>query len=347
MKIAYIIPSLSQVGPVILLQNLIKGLLCDNHNADISVFYFDNICEVQLPCTTKQINFNTPINFDEYDIIHTHCFRADRYVIKWRKKINRAKIVTTIHQDTYESFRYDYPPIIAYLLTRYWLYLQKKFDLITAISHQIENRYSKYLCGKSMTIHNGVNVEKGIINSNIISQINNFKLKYRLMGSYAKIVERKGLDQLIDILHELKDVGLVIMGDGPYKKTLQQLIEKRGLQQQILFLPSTAYPYLYLENIDIYCMPSYSEGFGLAMVEAALVGKAIVCSDLPSFHEIFSPDEACFFELRNKQSLLNAINKAFQEKEFLGEKCLKRAKTDFTYSVMAKNYYSAYERLLK
>jgi hypothetical protein len=43
-------------------------------------------------------------------------------------------------------------------------------------------------------------------------------------------------------------------------------------------------------------MPSYSEGFGLAMVEAALAQKKsiVVLELLPSLHEIFSENEVCF-----------------------------------------------------
>ena len=41
----------------------------------------------------------TLIDFEQYDIIHSHCLRPDMYIARWKKKINRAKLVSTLHQD--------------------------------------------------------------------------------------------------------------------------------------------------------------------------------------------------------------------------------------------------------
>ena len=96
----------------------------------------------------------------------------------------------------------------------------------------------------------------------------------------------------------------------------------------------------------MYVMPSYSEGFGLSMVEAALAKKAIVCSNLPSFYEIFPNDEASFFELNNIGSLKNAIGKAYEAKEDLGERAYKRSCEYFTSKKMAENHLIFYKRMM-
>ena len=66
-------------------------------------------------------------------------------------------------------------------------------------------------------------------------------------------------------------------------------------------------------------MPSYSEGFPLAMLEAASMQKAIVCSDIPVFREIFSEQEIVTFELDNTNSLRDALITARREKEKLAK----------------------------
>lgn len=93
-------------------------------------------------------------------------------------------------------------------------------------------------------------------------------------------------------------------------------------------------------------MPSYSEGFGLAMVEAALAKKAIVCSDIPSFHEIFSNGEACFFELDNIESLQKAIGLASENSEQYGIRAYTRAMSEFTTQKMAENHLKYYQSLI-
>ena len=98
--------------------------------------------------------------------------------------------------------------------------------------------------------------------------------------------------------------------------------------------------------MDIYMMPSYSEGFGLAMVEAALAKKSIVCSNLPSFHEIFTEREVSFFELDDKVSLIQAIENAYAEIDAKGNLASVRANQFFTAEIMAENHLRYYNMLL-
>ena len=106
MKIAYIVPSLQPTGPIILVQSLSKYL--GECGCDIDIYYFDgNTKQLDFACKTYQIAFSDPIDFDSYDIVHSHCFRADLYVNKHKKLIHTAKTLSTLHQDTYISFTYD------------------------------------------------------------------------------------------------------------------------------------------------------------------------------------------------------------------------------------------------
>ena len=94
-------------------------------------------------------------------------------------------------------------------------------------------------------------------------------------------------------------------------------------------------------------MSSYSEGFGLAMVEAALVHKPIVCSDIPSFHEIFEENEVAFFELDNIDSLLTAIKKINNDLNSYSKLSYNKAYKFFTDKIMALNHYKYYSKHLK
>lgn len=349
-KIAFIIPSLTCKGPVVVLHNIIRGLVSAYKNEICpTVYYFDD-CEDALTfnCPVEKISFHHPVKFEEYDIIHAHCFRADRYVAKWRRKIKKARIITTIHQDTYQSFKYIFPSIVAYAVTRYWLHIQNKFDVVTTISQQIQDQYANYLSTRVVTLYNGIDIEPDQEKDDeYAAAIRQMKRNgYKTIGTYAYVVERKGIDQIIHVLHELPHFALIVIGDGPYKQHLSELVGKLQLQDRVLFLPHIAHPYLYMDDIDIYCMPSYSEGFGLAMAEAAMVGKAVVCSDLPSFREIFPGGEACFFELRNKHSLIKALQTAYENRVQYGELCKARVEQNFTCSIMVDNYVKLYRQVI-
>lgn len=347
MRIAFIVPSLQPTGPIILVQSLSKYL--KECGCDIDIYYFDgNTKLLEFKCNTFQIAFSDPIDFDSYDIVHSHCFRADLYVNKHKRLIHKSKSLSTLHQDTYISFTYDYCKPLAHLLTAYWLHIQSKNDMVVAISNQLRDSYRTRLKGKLVTLYNGVDiVSADNLDESYLNQISSLKQKgYKLLGTCAKIVKRKGISQVLLALKELPNYAFVIIGDGPEKEVLIQTARQLEVVDRVLFLSHVDTPYNYLEDIDVYMMTSYSEGFGLAMVEAALKGKAIVCSNIPSFHEIFEEAEACFFELDNTLSLIEAINNAYNTKDVLSYKSQEKATKVFTAEKMAERHMLLYEQLV-
>ena len=74
----------------------------------------------------------------------------------------------------------------------------------------------------------------------------------------------------------------------------------------------------------------------LAMLEAASMGKAIVCSDIPVFDEVFSDTEVSRFKNDDADSLKMAVERAILEKGILGE----NAKARFDKDYSAENFYN-------
>jgi glycosyltransferase involved in cell wall biosynthesis len=349
MRIAYILPSLINQGPGIVVHSLIKELL--QKNCLIDLYYFDDFDGMSFDCPTYHISMKESIDFDKYDIIHSHCLRADIYVYRWQKTIKRAKTVTTLHQYTYKSLSFQYNIITAAIVTAYWCYVQRKFDKVVAISKQLADTYRFLLGHRIATIYNGISIDIETPNTEeektYIKDIQHLRNTYKVLGTYAYITKRKGLSQIIHILPNMPDYAFVVIGEGPELTHLKQLAIKKGVSNRILFLPYLQKPYNYLHLFDVYMMTSYSEGFGLAMVEAAFAQKSIVCSDIPSFHEIFPTNEVVFFQLNDRVSLLTAISKAYQNREQQGRLAYKRVKDNFTDEIMANNYLNLYFELLK
>ncbi|MEA9413122.1 glycosyltransferase family 4 protein [Flavobacterium sp. PL02] len=345
MKIAFILPALINKGPIIVAHSIVKYL---KDKVDlIDVYYFDdNEKTLDFDCDIYHINKSVVIDFDKYDIIHSHTFRADLYVFKWRKKIMHAKIISTIHQDTFKSFSIQYNNVASYFLTHYWCFIHRQFDGVVSISNQIKDKYNKLLLNKITTIHNGCNIDNVNINKEIEDSIQLYKEKgYKILGSYAYITQGKGLLQVVKVLELLPDYVFVLIGQGPYLAKIKKNVEKLNLSDRVLFIPYIQAPYSYLKFFDIYMMPSYSEGFGLAMVEAALAQKSIVCSKLASFYEIFNDNEVCFFELDDSESLAQAIKLADIESQKRGKRAFDKANMFFTSQKMADNHLLYYRQI--
>lgn len=345
MKIAYILPSLSNTGPTIVINTLVNNLIDKVERID--VFYFDEVSSIYFPCSTSKIDFNIPIDFDTYDVIHSSMYRPDKYVAKWKGNIKKAKLITTIHQDIFQNLRYNYGYFIAFIFTNVWRKHLKKFDKLVLISNTLLKQYSKLY--DSQVIYNGVDIklDYSTRRKDVVEKINNFKKDNRkIIGTYASINKGKGLDQLIKLLEFRKDFGLMIIGDGKEKDRLRKDVYKRGLENRVLFLPYLKYPYNYLENVDLYVMPSRNEGFGLAMIEAVLAGKPILCSDIPVFREIFDDSQAVFFKLEDIQSLDYSVDKAFSMRDILIKNSYQKVSNNFTANIMAIKYLNLYNILL-
>lgn len=344
MKIAYIVPSLINQGPIIVVKNIVDYLSV--LGCEIKVYYFDDLPAMLFSCPTERISMNTSIDFDYYDVIHSHCIRPDIYVYLWRKKIKKAKIISTLHQDTYRSFCYKYNSFVSFLLTRFYCCVHSHFSSVICISNQLKSIYEKHIDAPMVTIYNGcyVNIDDPI-DTDIQEKILKLRDKYKILGTYSFVTRQKGLNQVIQSLVYLHDYAFVIIGKGPDIELLKELSSQIGVSDRVVFISYQKNPCIYLPYFDVYMMPSYSEGFGMAMVEAALANRAIVCSNIPTFHELFDNNEASFFELDNIPSLVEAISIAYSRRDYFGRMAKAKAISKFTSSVMAQKYLDFYKKI--
>ena len=125
MKIAYLVPYIAQSGPLNVVKYLCKELK-NEHNID--VFYFKDINNGIFPVETKRIGFFEKIDFNYYDIIHSHGVLPDAYIWWHNKSIKKAKTLTTLHNYVKEDYKYAYNPIKAFVLSKVWNIVTSKHD---------------------------------------------------------------------------------------------------------------------------------------------------------------------------------------------------------------------------
>ena len=89
-------------------------------------------------------------------------------------------------------------------------------------------------------------------------------------------------------------------------------------------------------------MPSRSEGFGLALIEAVQQKVAVICSDIAVFRELFSSDEVTFFRLEDRNSLIEALSEALKTGKNKTESAYVRYLNNYTDVLMANRYYEIY-----
>ena len=113
--------------------------------------------------------------------------------------------------------------------------------------------------------------------------------KKKVIVSVGRLVHRKGQDCLIEsmpqILSSVPDAHLLLIGQGPYREHLQELVRKHRLESSVTFIGRIEYKDLpmYLCAGEIFAMPSRSrlmglevEGLGIVYLEASSCGLPVL-----------------------------------------------------------------------
>ena len=123
------------------------------------------------------------------------------------------------------------------------------------------------------------------------------------IGSY---VDKKNQSFLIDVIDKLTnegiDVQLDLLGDGPNRPALQQLIDKKNLQHKV-----TLHGYVealpHLKQAHLYVHAANYEPFGLVLIEAMAAGVPVVCLDGIGNRGIVKDGHSGFFLRKPKVDL--------------------------------------------
>jgi glycosyltransferase involved in cell wall biosynthesis len=122
---------------------------------------------------------------------------------------------------------------------------------------------------------------------------------------------------------------LIIIGDGPTRPILEEYVRERGIENFVSFLGFIPNAYRFLNAIDIFVLPSLSEGSPIALIEAMSGGKAIIASNISAIKELVEDGkEALLFDPRNPEQLKNLVLKLYNNPELrekLGENAKRKA----------------------
>jgi len=347
MKIAYILSSLKNAGPIVVAYELVQKMI--EHNHQIEVFYFDDKKDLDFPCPTHQISMWQQFEFNNYDLIHCHGLRPDLFVLLHKPIFCKIPICTTIHSYIFLDYAYKYGKYWSKITARIVLASTMRDDKIILLSKDMLVYYKDYLPNRKLTYAYNTRSCKSdsILKNEEIENLLSFKDNNILLCSVSGLNKRKGLHQIIQVLPQLPNVRYCIVGDGNERRILEDLVSKLGLEDRVLFIGHKPDGFRYLKYADIFVMPSYSEGFPLAMLEAASMQKAIVCSEISVFKEIFSEDEIATFEVDNLNSLQNALLTACHKKDELALKAHSKYVQKYSPECFYNRHIEIYQEIVK
>jgi glycosyltransferase involved in cell wall biosynthesis len=225
------------------------------------------------------------------NLIHTHGSRANllgRLAGRWAK----IPVVSTYHSSLSQDYLSHTAALIALGLDRLTLPLTSGIITVSeSLSHEVASRGGKNL----RTIYNGIQPLPDLESE---SYRQNQRSRFRklwgipdnalVLGSIARMHPTKGLETLIEaaaqLLPSFPNLHLLLVGDGPLRATLEENLKKSGISHTLPgFIPKG---YQTLPVMDLFILPSLSEGMGLVLLEAMQAQLPIIATRVGGIPEV-------------------------------------------------------------
>lgn len=162
----------------------------------------------------------------------------------------------------------------------------------------------------------------------------------------------KGINELAEAFNSLRNihanVRLLLVG-GDEENMTPVVKQKIKDSESVIFYGVTPKPERYIQACDIFCMPSYREGFGLSLIEASLLEKPIICSDTYGLMEsIIENKTGLRHKVADVDSLYMAMEKLFYDKnltESLGQGGREYVLENFSAKTISEKWVEFYLKM--
>jgi len=174
-----------------------------------------------------------------------------------------------------------------------------------------------------------------------------------IVGTVGRLVERKGHYDLLEawptVLETHPNAQLLIVGDGPERKSLQNRAGELNCSHSICFAGRRDDVPNLLAAMDIFVFPSHYEGLPGALLEAMIAGLPIVTTPVDGNSELVEDGvTGLFVPPNNSQALANQLLNLLSNPELrgtLGANAAEFAKDEFAIMTMISEFESVYEDL--
>lgn len=228
-------------------------------------------------------------NSDNYDVVHAHNYHAFPALYAAQAKGRNKLLFTPHYHGTGHKF-------FRKLLHIPYKFLGKKIldkaDRIVCVSNHERNLVMKRFKvneKKVVIIPPGINLEE-------FKGLKKRSKNYRVILYVGRLEEYKGVDHMIRALPKLDDdILLEIVGKGPYKKNLVQLMNKLGVRSRIKFYQDLPRKDLLQKYADanLVVLLSKFEVYSITIAEALTAGTPCIVANTSALTE-WVDNKSCF-----------------------------------------------------
>src|SRR6476620_3728305 len=230
------------------------------------------------------------INNHKLDLLHVHyaiphasaAYMAKQIVQKKGKKI---PFITTLHGTDITLVGRDktYEPVVTFSIN--------ESDAITAVSQNLkEETYKSFAIEKDIQVienfvDNARYDKKPIDAFRKVVAPNDEKILIHA-SNFRKIKRVEDVINIFANVHAQLSAKLLLVGDGPERRSMEDLVRKLQVQDDVRFLGKQDQIEEILLVSDLFLLPSQYESFGLAAMEAMAANVPVISSDAGGLPEI-------------------------------------------------------------
>lgn len=175
-----------------------------------------------------------------------------------------------------------------------------------------------------------------------------------VIGTMGRFVAKKGFDVYIDALKILKDKGVefkaVLGGSGEEEGNLKNRALYADILDRLSFLGWVGDKKEFYSSVDIFCLPSLHEPFGIVLLEAFAYGSPVVATDSEGPRDIITPNyDAVIIPKNDAVALADALEMLLKDPALadkLAANAFAKAKTKYSIEVVCGQIETALNSIL-
>lgn len=225
--------------------------------------------------------------FENLDVVHAHYAIPHATSAYLARQIlgGALKVITTLHGTdiTLVGLEPSFLPVMKFSI--------EQSDGVTAVS--------RFLKEKTLTnygIDKDIRVIPNFVDTEKYQRVGCQQVRARFAQPQEKILVHisnfRAVKRVADVIRIFDEVQkklpakLILVGDGPDRSACEHLVRELGIQEGVRFLGKQQELVQILSSADLMLMPSQSESFGLAALEAMACGVPIISSSVGGLPEL-------------------------------------------------------------
>jgi N-acetyl-alpha-D-glucosaminyl L-malate synthase BshA len=321
------------------------------HEVEISTYPLFEFPLYSLSLASKMVEV---AEFEKLDLLHVHYaipHATSAYLAKEMMRKNRdLKIFTTLHGTdiTLVGLEPSFLPLVKFSI--------EKSDGVTTVS-----RFLKEKTLTNYSIEADIRVIPNFVDTNLFKPESHGDFRKAIAPNGEKILVHtsnfrpvKRVPDTIRIFEKVqKEIPskLILVGDGPDRSECERLSRQLDLCDTVKFLGKQEGLVEILSSSDLFLIPSQSESFGLAALEAMACGLPVVSSSVGGLPELVKHNETGFIaEIGDVDRMAKyALELLGNEKKYklFSENSRQRAVNKFDKSIVVPLYEEYYEQILR